>query len=153
MCDCTLSQEKLAALHADAEARAERQRQIIRTNAAACLLCPSVERGADMRNWREGVAICIDGTPTGVHCVNSSCPDGRHVDPDTGLIDFVGVNWRGLAAPARWIVWALSPRHPAPSSFEGCGCVDSLKRVIEWVVERCQQVVHRRSKSGRSAPE
>jgi hypothetical protein len=123
-CGCT--SRRLHASHAG----------LVRSNAAMCVACEHTDRTCG-EDWQKGAVLCVDGKPASDKVRDSSCPMGRHMDPKTRRILWMGVWWRGVPLPVRLWAWALHPKHPMPRTFEGCGCMHRLKafwtRMTPWL--------------------
>jgi hypothetical protein len=90
--------------------------------AAMCHVCPWAEHGPSA--WRDGAVACtIDGKPMRGR---TTCPRGVW---SGGLIRWLGVKWRGVPMPIRWIMRAVY-RIPL-RKWVGCGCLDRVKRWTE----------------------
>ena len=102
----------------------------VRANAAMCLACEHTERTCG-DEWRKGAKLCIDGKPAAEHAAAGSCPIGRHMDPKTRRIRWMGVSWRGVPLPVRLYARLMHPKHPKPKTFGDCGCIDKFKSAWE----------------------
>lgn len=72
-----------------------------------------------------GVGLCINGEPWD----KTACPLDRHPD-DRGIVKWAGRRWYGVPFPIRTALAIAHPKHPRPSSFDGCGCVKSWKDLV-----------------------
>lgn len=99
----------------------------MRVPAAMCHLCPYAEHGPSA--WVDGAVACtVDGKPV---AGRQACPRGVW---SGGLIRWLGVKWRGVPMPIRWVMRAVY-RVPL-RKWVGCGCLDGVKRVYEKPPER-----------------
>lgn len=90
--------------------------------AAMCHLCPYAEHGPSA--WRDGSVACtIDGKPV---AGRTACPRGVW---SGGLVRWLGVKWRGVPMPIRWVMRAVY-RVPL-RKWVGCGCLDWIKSHTE----------------------
>lgn len=93
---------------------------MVRTRAGMCQTCPRARYTA-----RGSAVLClVDGKPVVSRCHAGGCPIGRHPD-ERGRVRWMGLLWRGVP-------WPVRLKLPAHIRLPGCGCVDSLKRLVEY---------------------
>jgi len=92
------------------------------TRAAMCCVCP---------DYAHEVGVCgLSQRPVAMHIRGQlPCHAGSHPN-EAGVVVWCGVRWIGVPMPVRLWLWVVSPKHPKPSAFGGCGCILFLKRLF-----------------------
>lgn len=139
MCRCKASPETVACAKRLASQAPLREMERAE-RAAMCRACVGW-RGIVRDSWRSGFEpVTCGGVRVELRVHTGSCQRGLHPDAK-GRTRWLGVRWRGVPLPARGWMWLWSGR--SPRDYRGCGCVDGLKRITEWIGARVSGVLGR----------